>query len=168
MSSRIILVFVLALNSFNICAGNSQWLSSMINKKEAPVQHIPTMVNKKDKGFFSTHALILFYGSQCPHCRQFAPVLKRWANQRNAEVLPLSFDNQPLPEFPKFLPATTEWVTAAFQGSAINYPALFLVNPATKVLYPVGFGEMTDSELSARMELLIVKVSEFEQKGRAS
>ncbi|HHT0594803.1 TPA: type-F conjugative transfer system pilin assembly thiol-disulfide isomerase TrbB [Legionella anisa] len=159
---------VLGLASLCAQAGNSQWLTNMITEHERLVQ--PNRVelpNKKDKGFFSTHGVILFYGSQCPHCKQFAPILKRWAKRSGAEVLPLAFDNQPLSEFPRFLPATTEWVNVAFQGNAINYPALFVVNPETKALYPVGFGSMTQEELNARMEVVIPKINEYEQKGSA-
>ncbi|MXH29263.1 type-F conjugative transfer system pilin assembly thiol-disulfide isomerase TrbB, partial [Escherichia coli] len=92
--------------------------------------------------------------------------LKGWANRNKAEVLPLSLDNQPLPEFPKFLPATTEWINAAFGGNSINYPALFVVNPKTKTLYPVGFGSMTNAELNDRMAVLISKIKAYEIKGR--
>jgi type-F conjugative transfer system pilin assembly thiol-disulfide isomerase TrbB len=166
MISRGLTMFALMINSIGIQAGNSQWLRQMIDNHGSAAEYKRVKIfNKKDKGFFSSHGLILFYSSQCPHCRQFAPVLKKWANHHFAEVLPLSFDNQPLPEFPQFLQATTEWVNVAFQGNAINYPALFVVNPASNALYPVGFGSMTDYELNVRMKVLIPKINEFERKG---
>lgn len=150
-------------------AEGSQWLTNMIVEQEGVAQHQrEEPLNKQGKGFFSTHGLILFYGSQCPHCKQFAPILKRWVTRNNAEVLPLSLDNQPLHEFPKFLPATTEWINSAFGGNAINYPALFVVNPKTKALYPVGFGSMTEAELNDRMDVLITKIKAYENKGRLS
>lgn len=120
----------------------------------------------RQQEFFRTHGLVLFYSSHCPHCRQFAPVLKKWTEHHHAQLLPLSFDNQALPEFPHFLPASTEWVSAAFQGNEINYPAVFIVNPETKALYPVGFGAMSDNELDERMALLIPKVNAYEKGGR--
>lgn len=168
MSARVFLSLALAFIIFGAQAEGSQWLVNMIAKQEQPSEQKVVRDNKKDNGFFSTHGLILFYGSQCPHCKQFAPILKRWTNRNNAEVLPLSLDNQPLAEFPKFLPATTEWINAAFGGNAINYPALFVVNPKTKAIYPVGFGSMTKAELDDRMALLIPKIKAYEIMGRLS
>ncbi|MFO3289611.1 type-F conjugative transfer system pilin assembly thiol-disulfide isomerase TrbB [Legionella pneumophila serogroup 1] len=166
MCVRVFLSMVLAFVVLSAQAEGSQWLINKIAEHEqSSEQKVVQGNNKKQKGFFSTHGLILFYGSLCPHCRQFAPILKHWATHNNAEVLPLSLDNQPLPEFPKFLPATTEWINAAFGGSAINYPALFVVNPTTKALYPVGFGSMTEAELNDRMAFLIPKISAYENKG---
>lgn len=149
-------------------AGQGQWLTHMIAQYEgvtkSPSSKKP---HKKGTNFFSTHGLILFYGSQCPHCRQFAPLVKQWAEERGTKVLPLSFDNQPLPEFPHFLPATTDWVNAAYQGRPISYPALFVVNFKHKTLYPVGFGSMTDEELTSRMNSLLSKISAYEHQEKA-
>jgi len=150
-------------------AEGAKWLTNMISEQEQSSELKSVQGNnKKARGFFSTHGLILFYGSLCPHCKRFAPILKGWANRNKAAVLPLSLDNQPLPEFPKFLPATTEWINAAFGGNAINYPALFVVNPKTKALYPVGFGSMTEAELNDRMNALIPKINAYEFKGKLS
>ncbi|HHT9922931.1 TPA: type-F conjugative transfer system pilin assembly thiol-disulfide isomerase TrbB [Legionella pneumophila] len=167
MGARAFLSLALAVIVLNAAAEGSQWLTNMIAEHEQSSKHkVVQDNNKKAQGFFSAHVLILFYGSQCPHCKQFAPILKRWATHNKVEVLPLSLDNQPLPEFPRFLPATTEWINAAFGGNAINYPALFVVNPKTKALYPVGFGTMTNAELNYRMGILIPKIKTYENKWR--
>ncbi|WP_242605395.1 type-F conjugative transfer system pilin assembly thiol-disulfide isomerase TrbB [Fluoribacter gormanii] len=169
MSARVFLSLAFAFIVSGAQAEGAQWLTNMIAEHEQSSEHkVVQGNNKKDQGFFSTHGLILFYGSLCPHCKRFAPILKGWANRNKAEVLPLSLDNQPLPEFPKFLPASTEWINAAFGGNAINYPALFVVNPKTKALYPVGFGSMTDAELNDRMDVLIPKIKAYENKGMMS
>ncbi|HCE6135894.1 TPA: type-F conjugative transfer system pilin assembly thiol-disulfide isomerase TrbB [Legionella pneumophila] len=165
MSARVFLG--LALIFMVLSAQGSQWLTNMIAAQEqSSKRKVVQINNKKDQEFFYTHGLILFYGSQCPHCKQFAPILKRWATLNKAEILPLSLDNQPLPEFPQFLPATTEWINAAFGGNAINYPATFVVNPKTKALYPLGFGSMSEAELNDRMNTLIPKIKAYEIKGR--
>ncbi|HHX3463966.1 TPA: type-F conjugative transfer system pilin assembly thiol-disulfide isomerase TrbB [Legionella pneumophila] len=167
MFARVFLIVMFAFIGLGAKAERSQWLTNLIAEQEGLVTHQrEEPQNTKRKGFFSTHGLILFYGSQCSHCKRFAPILKGWANRNKAEVLPLSLDNQPLPEFPKFLPATTEWINAAFGGNSINYPALFVVNPKTKTLYPVGFGSMTNAELNDRMAVLISKIKAYEIKGR--
>lgn len=169
MGVRVFLSVMLAFIVLGAQAEGSQWLNNMIAEHEQSSEHkVVQGNNKKDQGFFSTHGLILFYGSQCPHCKHFAPILKQWVARNQVELLPLSLDNQPLPEFPQFLPATTEWINAAFGGNAINYPALFVVNPKTKALYPVGFGSMTEIELNNRMDVLIPKITEYEITRRVS
>ncbi|HAT3977577.1 TPA: type-F conjugative transfer system pilin assembly thiol-disulfide isomerase TrbB [Legionella pneumophila] len=169
MGARAFLSLALAVIVLNAAAEGSQWLTKMIAEHEQSSEHkVVQGNNKKDQGFFSTHGLILFYGSQCPHCKQFAPILKHWATHNKVEVLPLSLDNQPLPEFPRFLPATTEWINAAFGGNAINYPAIFVVSSKTKALYPVVFGSMTEIELNDRMNALIPKINAYENKRRLS
>jgi type-F conjugative transfer system pilin assembly thiol-disulfide isomerase TrbB len=162
------LVCILSVVALGAQAQNKQWLTHLIAEQEGKVTNTPAVQpNRKERHFFTTHGLILFYGSQCPHCKALAPVLKKWITLHDAKLLPLAFDNQPLPEFPHFLPATSEWVNAAFQGNAINYPAIFVVNTKTKALYPVGFGSMTEAELNTRMDRLLPKINDYEQKGRA-
>ncbi|HDV5785735.1 TPA: type-F conjugative transfer system pilin assembly thiol-disulfide isomerase TrbB [Legionella pneumophila] len=167
MGVRVFLSVMLAFIVLGVKAEGSQWLTQMIAEQEQSSQHKVLQGNhKKEQGFFSTHGLILFYGSQCPYCQQFAPILKNWATHNKVEVLPLSLDNQSLPEFPRFLPATTEWINAAFGGNAIHYPATFIVSLKTKALYPVGFGLMTNVELNDRMSALIPRIKSYEHEGR--
>lgn len=145
----------------------SQWLKDSIEAKEQGMMSKPIQRTQKaaNKGFFGQHGFIFFYGSTCPHCQQFAPILKAWADNHQAQILPLSFDNQPLASFQQFLPATTEWINAAFGSNPINYPALFILNAKTKALYPVSFGAMSAYELEERMQALIPKVLAYEAKG---
>lgn len=147
-------------------AQSNQWLKQLIQeKKAAPVRNVKEIeMNKKRHGFFSNHGFVLFYASTCPHCQEFSPVIKRWTDENHADILPLAFDNLPLPEFPRFAPATTEWVNTAFQGSPIQYPALFIVNPKHQTMYPVGFGSMSIQELDERVASLIPQIIAFEKR----
>ena len=113
--------------------------------------------------FFQTHGFVFFFASTCPYCHQFSPVLNRVSKQLGAHVLPLSFDNQPLPEFQDILPASSDWVSAAFKNSPFHYPALFIANPSTLQLYPVSIGALDEVELSARIHELISKITAYEQ-----
>jgi len=144
--------------AFGVSAKENSWLGHLIEERTKPITH-------QSLGFFSTHSLVFFYGSQCSHCQQFAPILKRWTKQHNVAVLPLSLDNQPLPQFPRFLPASTQWINAAFGANPIQYPAIFIVNPKTKALYAVGFGMMHEAQLHARMHALIPKIKAYEKHG---
>lgn len=122
-------------------------------------QHTTTTPNT----FFQTHGFVFFFASTCPYCHQFSPVLRRLATTLGAQVLPLSFDNQPLPEFKKFLPATSDWTTVAFKNEAIHYPALFIVNPQTQALYPVSIGSLNENELLFRLDALVPKIIAYER-----
>ena len=113
--------------------------------------------------FFKTHGLVFFFESTCPYCHQFSPVLSRVSKELEASVLPLSFDNQPLPEFQDVQPATSEWTTAAFHNEAIHYPALFIVNPDKETLYAVSIGALNEMELNIRLAAMIPKIIRFEQ-----
>ncbi|WP_131783645.1 type-F conjugative transfer system pilin assembly thiol-disulfide isomerase TrbB [Legionella gresilensis] len=164
MNASRLFMFMLVLNTFSVYAENDKWLKGLIAKREGRLKEV-SVGAKKSNGFFSTHGFVFFYANTCPHCHQFAPVLKRWAKNNNATVLALSFDNKPLPEFPTYKLATTAWVNAAYQGMPIQYPALFVVNSKTKALYSVGFGSMTFEELQARLATLIPKITRYEKRG---
>lgn len=168
MSSVRLLGIVLMFYSLG-ASSQAAWLSDLISEKERPQVERRGIqpIQSPEDGFYKNHGFILFYGSQCPHCRQFAPILKQWASQHHVRILPLSLDNQPLAEFPQFIPATTEWINAAFQGNPINYPALFMVNPDTKQLFPVAFGALSYVELDTRMEQLIPLIKAHEHQGGA-
>lgn len=117
--------------------------------------------------FFKTHGLVFFYGSECPHCQRFAPIVRRYADENQMAVLPLSLDDKALPDFADFLPATSEWLTAAFRDKPIEYPALFVVNPKTQTLYPVSIGAMEAYELNSRMQTLIPRINTYEAQGES-
>lgn len=150
--------------SHNALAADS-FLDRMLAERQGQNPVSETRVAPQGKDAFSkTHGLILFFSSQCPYCRQFSPVVKQFAEASGMEILPLSFDNQPLPEFQKFLPATKEWVSVAFGNNPINYPALFMVNAKTHTLYPVSTGALSEAELASRVEALIDKVKAYEER----
>ena len=118
--------------------------------------------------FFQTHGLVFFFASTCPYCHQFAPVVSQVSKRLGMRVLPLSFDNQPLPEFQEIMPATSEWVTVAFKNEPIHYPALFIANPRLRQLYPVSIGALSEIELTTRLADLALKITTYENQGRIS
>ena len=118
--------------------------------------------------FFQTHGFVFFFASTCPYCHQFSPVLSRVAGALHARVLPLSFDNQPLPEFKDVVSATPDWVTAAFKNEAIHYPALFIATPKTHALYAVSIGALSEVELTTRIVALIPRIRAHEEAGANS
>ena len=135
-----------------------------LNIAYADIKENSTMPN----AFFQTHGFIFFFASTCLYCHQFSPVLSKVANDFNARILPLSFDNQPLPEFKDFMRATSDWTTIAFKNQSIHYPALFIANPDNQMLYPVSIGALDEKELTTRLEELIPKIIAHENAGNAS
>ncbi len=118
--------------------------------------------SESSNDFFQTHHLIFFYSSACPHCHNVSPYLKKWADAHHAVVQAYAFDNQALPEFPRFLSASQDLVDVAFEGRAIEYPALYILNAKTHQLYPVVIGEFTDLQLEMRMQDLVQKIMRYE------
>ena len=117
--------------------------------------------------FFKTHDVIFFFSSTCPHCHNQAPVLKQWARGLGAMIRAYSFDGQSLPDFQKATLVPPSLVDVAFQGQAIRYPALFVMNKRNGMLYPVAIGELSLSELNLRISTLLPKIMAFE-RGRPS
>ena len=98
------------------------------------------------------HGLMFFFKSDCPYCHQFAPLLRAFAAQYGIRIVPVSLDGRGLPDFPDF--SNDAGQAAKLQVSAV--PALYLVNPATNVMKPIGFGILSESELANRLYTITV------------
>lgn len=146
-------------------------LQEMIQKGTNPAAENPELVRTAaiapQTQFNKTHVVLFFFASTCPYCHKQAPILKRWAAFHGMEIEARSFDDKTLPEFNEAQPVTKALVDAAYQGQAISYPALFVLNTDTHVLYPVAIGALDETELSARMDTLIPKIMAFEHQVHA-
>lgn len=162
------LLGLLLLYSQSLLA-STDFLAQMIDEKKNKVETVShqNFADNPNNAFFKTHGLILFYSSKCTHCLQFAPVVKQFVDKNGAEILPLSFDNQPIPSFKHFLPASRDWVSVAFGNKEINYPALFIISKKHHTIYPVSTGALSLSELQDRIALLIEKIKSYEAKEAA-
>lgn len=140
----------------SVFANNALILQEIIKKRE--VQAVTHVTNFEEK-----HHFVFFFASTCPHCHNFAPVLKKWTDSHHYQVGAYSFDGQPLPEFSQVLKPDNILLQAAFQNETIRYPALFLVNNQTGNLYPVAIGELQEAELDERLQHLIPKVMTYER-----
>ena len=142
-------------------------LQAMIKEhsEEAPKEAIITTSSTPTSPFFKTHTIVFFYASTCPYCLQEAPILKSWALENGVRIEARSIDDKALPEFQDARPATKDLIDAAYQGQPIRYPALFVLNDLTHVLYPVAIGGLSEAELKIRMETLVPKIIAYE--GRA-
>lgn len=114
--------------------------------------------------FFTQHQLVFFFSSTCPHCHNAAPHLRVWAGKHHAEVMAVSFDGQPLLDFPHIVEVSDAFIQTAFAGQPITTPALFIMNTQTNQLYPAMIGEWTRFDLERRLAVLIEKIKHYEAR----
>ncbi|MBL8510270.1 MAG: conjugal transfer protein TraF [Betaproteobacteria bacterium] len=93
------------------------------------------------------HMLMFFFKGDCPYCHQFAPLLKRFEAAYGLRIFPVSLDGGGLPDFRE--PRTDNGIATRLNVSHV--PALFLVNPATQQLQPIGVGILSEVELLTRL-----------------
>jgi conjugal transfer pilus assembly protein TraF len=99
------------------------------------------------KKLAETSGLFFFYRSTCPYCKAFSPILKRFTDHYNIQVMPITTDGISLPEFPRSV--TDQGQSKTFQVKV--EPALYMVNPYNHQAIPVGFGLMSEMDLKKRI-----------------
>lgn len=96
------------------------------------------------------HVLFFFYRSDCPYCHAFAPVLEAFQSRHGIQVVAISIDGGPMPGFPSARRdngiATTLQVT--------QVPAVFLAQPFTGQITPIGFGVLSETQLLERISIV--------------
>lgn len=160
---QLISLFMMAFISLGSVNAQANFLNDALKERSIQTHESVSMSTSNNDSFFKTHGFLFFYASSCPYCHQFAPVIKEYAGENGADVLPISFDNKPIVPFEKFLPVTKDWVNTAYGDKPIHYPALFIVNPKTHMLYAVSMGALSKAELTQRMDVFIEKINEYEQ-----
>ena len=138
-------------------------LNALLSKKESAERFKSALkaTTPEIKNISENYYFVFIYKGSCPHCHNFAPVLKDFADSFHFLVTPYSLDNEPLPEF-KGAPLTpalfqTFYVNGGYKPSV---PALFLVNRHTLDAYAVLFGEAKDYELANRVSELMKHIEE--------
>lgn len=95
------------------------------------------------------HALFFFFRSDCPYCHQFGPYLKEFEAKFGLAVVPISIDGGPLlPAFPN--PRIDNGIGRTLEVREV--PALFLVEPVSGRIVPIGYGVLSESELLERLQ----------------
>jgi len=93
------------------------------------------------------HVLFFFYRSDCPYCHAFAPTLQAFQARHGIQVVAVSVDGGPMPGFPDA--RTDNGIATTLQVSQV--PAVFLAQPFTGKITPIGFGVLSESQLLERI-----------------
>jgi len=97
------------------------------------------------------HALFFFFRSDCPYCHQFGPYLKEFEAKFGLAVVPISVDGGPLlPAYPN--PKVDNGIARSLDVREV--PALFLVEPQSGKIVPIGYGVLSESELLERLQVV--------------
>lgn len=95
----------------------------------------------------STHVLFFFFRSDCPYCHAFAPTLEAFQTRYGIQVVPISVDGGGLPNFPNF--RRDNGIAKTLQVAQV--PAVFLAEPFSGKISPLGYGVLSESQLLERI-----------------
>ena len=94
-----------------------------------------------------THVLFFFFRSDCPYCHAFAPTLEAFQARHGIQIVPISVDGGGLPTFPQY--RRDNGISRTLQVAQV--PAVFLAEPFTGKITPIGFGVLSESQLIERI-----------------
>ena len=157
----LVMVILLGIASFQLQANEAiNSLNALLEKKEQ-IQHHKIEASKEIKDLSENYYFVFMYKSTCPHCHQFAPILKDFSDAFQIGVKSYSLDGAPLNEFyGKPLTASIFQTFYVGGGYKPTVPALFLVNRHTKEAYAVLFGEANAYQLARRVHELKKHIEE--------
>ena len=90
------------------------------------------------------HVLIFVFRSDCPYCHAFAPTLDAFRRRHGLQVLAVTLDGGTLPGFADA--RRDNGIAANLRVTQV--PAVFLAQPFTGQITPVGFGVMSEAAVA--------------------
>jgi conjugal transfer pilus assembly protein TraF len=95
------------------------------------------------------HVLFFFFRSDCPYCHAFAPTLLAFEARHSIQVVAISIDGGPMPGF-----ADARRDNGIATTLKVNQvPAVFLAQPFTGRITPIGFGVLSEAQLVERIAI---------------
>lgn len=107
------------------------------------------------------HVLFFFFRSDCPYCHAFAPTLEAFQARHGIHVVAISVDGGPMPGFPDA--RTDNGIARTLNVTQV--PAVFLAQPYTGKITPIGFGVLSESQLLERISVVATGGSEATVSG---
>ena len=96
------------------------------------------------------HVLFFFFRSDCPYCHAVAPTLGAFEARHGINVVAISIDGGPMPGFP----SARRDNGIARTLNVTQVPAVFLAQPFTGKISPIGFGVLSESQLLERIAIV--------------
>ncbi len=96
------------------------------------------------------HVLMFFFRGSCGYCHAMAPVLDAFRKRHGIKLVPISMDGGRLAAFPDA--RSDNGAVRALKVERV--PALFLAQPYTGRIEPVGFGVLSEAQLAERIVTL--------------
>ncbi|RZI40138.1 thioredoxin family protein [Herbaspirillum sp. HC18] len=98
------------------------------------------------------HVLFFFFRSDCPYCHAFAPTLTAFQARHGITIVPISVDGDGIPGFST--PRRDNGIARTLNVTQV--PAVFLAQPYTGKIAPIGFGVLSESQLLERITTVSV------------
>jgi conjugal transfer pilus assembly protein TraF len=93
------------------------------------------------------HALIFFFRGDCGYCHKMAPLLNAFRQRYGFPLIAVSVDGGSIPSLP--MARADNGIVRALKVAQV--PAIFLAQPFTGRILPVGFGVLSESQLVERV-----------------
>ena len=102
------------------------------------------------------HVLFFFFRGDCPYCHAFAPTLGAFEARYGIKVVAISIDGGAMPGFPDA--RRDNGIATTLKVSQV--PAVYLAQPFTGRIMPIGFGVLSESQLLERIAVVSAPTSE--------
>ena len=96
------------------------------------------------------HVLLFFFRGDCPYCHAFAPALQAFQARHGIRVVAVSVDGGAMPGFADA--RRDNGISRTLQVSQV--PAVYLAQPFTGVITPIGFGVLSEAQLLERIAIV--------------
>jgi conjugal transfer pilus assembly protein TraF len=93
------------------------------------------------------HVLFFFFRGDCPYCHAFAPTLETFQARHGIRVVAVSVDGGTMPGFPEA--RRDNGIATTLKVSQV--PAVYLAQPFTGKITPIGFGVLSEAQLLERI-----------------
>ena len=93
------------------------------------------------------HALIFFFRGDCGYCHKMAPLLNAFRQRYGFPLIAVSVDGGAIPSLP--MARADNGIVRALKVAQV--PAIFLAQPFSGRILPVGFGVLSESQLVERI-----------------